>query len=470
MARKTTLPLLGPDIVERSAKVNNQRTVNMWPRIQGPGAKSMIALYSTPGYGEIAICGLGPNRSNGVVFQGKAFFVSGAQLYSISDSNVPMLIGNINTSSSRVVMKAGRDYLCLVDGTNGWTYDGTTLSQITDLDFPANPTHVAYIDGYFVVNKGDSDEFYISTNEDPTSWNALDFGAAAAKPDNCLALTASEKDLYIVGGSSIQVYYNSGNPDFPFTYYTGGMIDIGIIAPYSLVEGSQGIFFLSTAEEGGVGVVHVQGFQATVISDQIASDLDSLSIIHDAEGMFYKSGSRSFYQLSFPIEDKTFEYLVEDRLWVERKSYQKGRYRLNGHVYHNNRHIFGDSLTGGKYYQMDPDVFQDNGGIIERIRKTQTIHSDGRRMTFHELVLEIEGGVGLVTGETPFLFMRYSDDGGRTWSSELWATMGKVGEYGIILQWNKLGQSRERVFEFKVTDPVNVTIINAYAKVTVHND
>lgn len=472
MAQRTTIPLLGPDYAERSSNVNAQRTVNLWPRIQKPGSKSPLALYPTPGLTRLCYCGNGPNRSNGVVFGDKAYFVSGNGFYSIDSSGTPLLIDTLNSSGGRVQIAVGRDYIALVDGTEGYTYNGTIFTEIVDLDFPADPTHITYLDGYFIVNKGDSDEFYISTNEDPTAWNALDFAAAVTKPDNCNGLTATNKDLYICGSNSIQVYYNSDNADFPFTSYTGGTLDYGLAAPHSLVEGSAGLFFLATAEEGGIFVSQLTGFQGSNISDDISYDLTQLATVEDAEGMFYRFGERSYYQLTFPTEGKTFEYIVEDKLWVERKNYGLTRYRANGHVYLGRKNIFGDYAAGGEYYYADLANYTDDGDPIERIRVTQPIHRNGVRITFHQLILEIESGVGLVLGQgsDPILMMRYSDDGGHIWSNELTASMGKIGEYGVILQWDKLGQSRSRIFEFKVTDPVEVAIISAYAQVTVHND
>jgi hypothetical protein len=48
--------------------------------------------------------------------------------------------------------------------------------------------------------------------------------------------------------------------------------------------------------------------------------------------------------------------------------------------------------------------------------------------------------------------MRYSDDGGFTWSIERWAKIGQQGEYKNRCRWpGPLGSSRDRIFE--VTSP-----------------
>jgi hypothetical protein len=61
--------------------------------------------------------------------------------------------------------------------------------------------------------------------------------------------------------------------------------------------------------------------------------------------------------------------------------------------------------------------------------------------------------------------MRYSKDGGHTWSTELWATMGAIGNYLTRCIWQRLGRARDWVFELAISDPVKVVIINAGLRV-----
>ena len=69
---------------------------------------------------------------------------------------------------------------------------------------------------------------------------------------------------------------------------------------------------------------------------------------------------------------------------------------------------------------------------------------------------DMQTGVGITTGQgsDPQVMMQYSDDGGKTWSFELWGTIGQIGQYFTILDWRRLGRSKQRIFRFKITDPV----------------
>jgi hypothetical protein len=67
------------------------------------------------------------------------------------------------------------------------------------------------------------------------------------------------------------------------------------------------------------------------------------------------------------------------------------------------------------------------------------------------------------------VMLRWSDDGGHTWSNEHWVNTGKIGEYGRRAIWRRLGMTtklRDRVYEVSGTDPVKIAIMGAELSVT----
>lgn len=533
------IPLLGPDSADDSSDVNAQLTQNLWPRMRVPGSRNVLAMYNTPGLTKIATAPSGgPTRGKGVRFNGYAYLVVKNKLIQIDSFNAVTEVGTLNTSSGRIVMQAGRSYILIVDGTNGYTYDGTNFVtcglfssgtttgttanklvdsganfvadgvqvgaivfnttdstsatvtavdsatqlsvdsdvfptgkayEVGDQDFPDTATHAAYLGGYFILNQPNTDYFWITANEDPRSVNALDFESAAEKPDDVYGVAATTRDLLVFGDESTQVYYNSGDPSFPFTLYQGGVLEFGVEAKYSISESSQGIFLLARAREGGIFVVHMSGMQFAVISNDIADDLKDYATTNDAYGSVYRYSDKTYYQLTFPTEGVTHEYILEDKFWVRRKSYGIGYHLTAGQVYYNNLNIVGDYNTG-EIYKIDGTVYTEDGDAVERIRRTQQIHRGKNGLVFHEVVLLLEAGVGTVSGAglAPQVAMRYSDDGGHNWSSWMNGEMGALGETTVECYWTKLGKSpRGRIFDFKVTDPVKTVFIDAYARITV---
>ena len=61
--------------------------------------------------------------------------------------------------------------------------------------------------------------------------------------------------------------------------------------------------------------------------------------------------------------------------------------------------------------------------------------------------------------------LRWSDDDGSYWSRELWRSAGKIGETGRVCEWRMLGQSRQRCYELRCSDPVPVRWTDAWVEV-----
>jgi hypothetical protein len=82
---------------------------------------------------------------------------------------------------------------------------------------------------------------------------------------------------------------------------------------------------------------------------------------------------------------------------------------------------------------------------------------------YNEYALETEAYLG-APGYTPQAMLRWSDDGGHTWSNEHWKSMGRIGRFGHRTIWRRLGATmkiRDRVYEVSGTDPVRIYIMGA---------
>ena len=80
--------------------------------------------------------------------------------------------------------------------------------------------------------------------------------------------------------------------------------------------------------------------------------------------------------------------------------------------------------------------------------------------------------VATTQGVNPQAMLRWSDDGGHTWSNEHWRSMGAIGQYGYRTIWRRLGMTeklRDRVYEVSGTDPVKIAIMGAELFITPTN-
>jgi hypothetical protein len=138
------------------------------------------------------------------------------------------------------------------------------------------------------------------------------------------------------------------------------------------------------------------------------------------------------------------------------------RWRANCSVFFNGLHLVGD-YESGAVYALDLNAFTDDGVPIKRIRTTATTEGLQNRLFYSALQVDMETGVGTAVGQgsDPKLMLRYSSDGGHTWSNEKIASAGKIGEYGARARFNRLGSGRNRVWELSMTDPVKFAVLGA---------
>jgi hypothetical protein len=471
MPQRITIPFVGGTNRSKFIKVNNQATVNLVNSIRGEGAKAPVVLESIPGNVDVGAAGDGACRTPKLVnWKGALYGVFGTKLVKITSKGATSVGTLTSGATGRCSIARGRNYILVVDGVEGYTWNDTTFAAVADPDFPAKPTHAAYQDGFFIVNDADTDNFYIcETVEDPTAWNALDFEAASAAPDHALAHCSSQSILYIAGDETTQLYYNSGNADFPFALIQSATQEVGILAPDSMAESDDGVFFLATTPEGGRFVYRIQGQAGEVISGNEQADL--LEDVEDpttAYGFVYKQGSHRFYVLQLDDGDLTLVYNIVAKRWEERQLQDGSGWRAAGHGVLDNQNIIGSRLAA-RYYRLDPDVYEDAGEELVRRRVTQIVHVNDHLLDWHEVVIDVQAGVGNASSPDPQLRLRHTDDNG-DWSSQLIAPMGKAGERIRRCVFRNLGLARGKQLEVECADRVPLTIVSAYAVVTVLND
>lgn len=489
MAQRITIPFIGGSTPARSVAVNTQDTVNLIQSVKSQGAKNRIVLESAPGLVDSGSAGDGICRSPSMLASSvrgtkDLYGVFGTQLVAQQSGGNNINVGTLNTSVGVCRIARGRDYVAVVDGTDLYTYDGTTFATTT-LPVGVLPTHVVYLDGFFHINDSATDNWYISAKEDPTSVNALDFESAAVTPDAALALAATESLLWVIGDESAQPYYNSGDIDFPYDLALSGVQEKGILAPQSIAESDDGIFYVATTPEGGRFIYRIQGYAGSVVStDEIEDFLGTINDLTTAYGFIYKQGGKSFYVLQLGAntgDDSRDSWTLALNIkaheatgngWERRELQDGSAWRISGHGLLGTKNIGGSRLQA-THYELSLTNYQDAGQEMIRKRRTQIYHNKNLRLDYYALIVEFEGGVGGLDNPSniPVLQMRYSDTFGKTWSDWLYAEIGAQGEDDIQrAYYDRLGQSRNRIFEVAISDNAPLTISSAYVEAVALND
>jgi len=103
---------------------------------------------------------------------------------------------------------------------------------------------------------------------------------------------------------------------------------------------------------------------------------------------------------------------------------------------------------------------------IRRLRRAPHL-SDREFWTFYQwLEMDVQTGVLPPDVQHAIVTLRWSDDGGHTWSEPWPIDVGPLASYGERAIWRRLGRARDRVFEVSMTDPILWAICAAYLGLT----
>ena len=465
-------PILGSAYVARSVNAADARMVNLFPEIVPEAGKEPAFLSRAPGLRQLASVGLGPIRGLWA-FNGYMYVVSRDKLYKVDTSYNVTTIGTVSGTSGQVSMADNGTQLFVACNGPSYIYNATTdvFAQITDADFPGAGT-VGFLDGYFVFNEPNSQRIWVTALLDGSSVDPLDFASAEGAPDGVVGIMVDHRQLWVLGTNSVEVWYNSGNADFPLSRIEGAFNELGCVAAYSIAKMDNSIFWLGQDARGQGIVYRANGYTGQRISTHaIEWQIQSYVTISDAIGYTYQQDGHSFYVLTFPTANKTWVYDAATQAWHERAGFSAGeftRHRSNCQVFFNDEVIVGD-YENANIYAFDLEDYSDNGATQKWLRSWRALpqgQNNLKRTAQHTLQLDCESGVGLNLGQgsDPQVMLRWSDDGGHTWSSEHWVSIGKIGQYGRRVIWRRLGMTqklRDRVYEISMTDPVKIAIMGA---------
>ena len=110
---------------------------------------------------------------------------------------------------------------------------------------------------------------------------------------------------------------------------------------------------------------------------------------------------------------------------------------------------------------IDDFLLQEDGDLILQENDDSIVIGDTSTV---QGKLIIQTGMVVANQLDPQVMLRWSDDGGHTWSNEHWRSVGKAGEWGYRVFWRRLGMTeklRDRVYEVSGTDPIKLAIMGA---------
>jgi hypothetical protein len=497
-------PILGSSYVTRSVNAADNRMVNLFPEVIPEGGKEPGFLNRAPGLNFLQTVGTGPIRGLWVAKISTSVFyvVSGVEVYKLSSTTgTPTLIGTVSGTGPVSIADNGAQIFFACNGPS-FIYNINTgvFGPITDPDFPGAVT-VGFLDGYFVFNEPNSQKIWVTALLDGYDINALDFASAEGSPDGLVAVSVDHREAWLFGSDSVEVWYDAGLADFPLTRIQGAFNELGCAAAFSVAKLDNTLFWLGTDARGQGIVYKANGYNGQRVSTHAVEwQIQQYGNISDAIAYTYQQDGHGFYVLTFPSANATWVYDAATQAWHERAGWDNGsftRHRSNCQCNFVGNIIVGD-YQNGNIYTFDLDTYADNGQIQRWLRSWRALPTGTntlKRTAQHSLQLDAQAGA-LLTPITEYVYLttedgfrlitesynnlvdettlsvnpppqfmlRWSDDGGHTWSNEHWAQGGAVGAYGTRIFWRRLGMTlklRDRVYELSGTDPIQIAIMGA---------
>ena len=469
---------IGPSYEVRSVNVDAERCINLYPEITESGTgKNVVALYGTPGLRQDWFIPDGGGRALYTsVATGRVFAVVGHQFLELGVGGGFLLWGTLLSGGGPVSMAENMTQLVLVDGSpNGYcfTFASNTWQAITDAGFQGGDV-VTSIDGYFVLNAPRTQQWYISALNDGLSYPILDFASAEGAPDLVVSLFADHRELWVFGTISTEVFFNSGNQDFPFDRIQGAFIRQGCAAPQSPARLDNSLVWLGRDTLGQGMVWRANGYIPQRISTHaVETSLGRYARLDDAVGYSEQRDGHQWYVLGFPTGNATWVYDASTQLWHERADVDnttggRKQHRALYHTFGFGQHLVCDA-TDGRIYTSSLDLYSNGLDPLVSERIAPHIHSEERLLYYSLFELIAEAGIGTSgtagPGTLPDWMLRWSNDGGHTWGPEQWQSGGLSGAYRQRMLWRRLGRARDRVFHIKIADPVKRALINARIEV-----
>lgn len=460
---------LGRSYISENPITDQELTMNWTVEVsESKGATSKVSLLPTPGvstFVQVAKVGYRAmfsmnGRTFGVVQDGFYEFTYPAEVGTATLHGTVALDNNPATISTN---GDGGNQLFITSGTNGYNFDllTDTLTQVANLNGKA--TQGGYLGGYFLAFDATDSTVYYSDLLDGTTWDPTNFFQRTNQPDQWLAMQVTSWGyICLVGQYTGEMWYPNGGFPLPFAPDPAGNFNKGIAATFSITNAGGSVVWLSTNIDGDYEVIQASGLQPTRISDDALefqlSEYVKTASIDDAIGESMRYDGHTFYRLTFPTANVTKQYDYANGLWTDVGTWiaedsEFIYFRPVFYAFAFDKHLIGDRESG-ILYEMDAEFTTDiESRPIRRLRRTPSVVSEQQYVFHRKLTILMETGLA-AQGESPVLMLRYSDDGGKTWGTEVTCEVGEIGVYDALVWFYQLGCARNRVYELSCTDPI----------------
>lgn len=448
-------------------------------RSESEGAATPMALLHVPGTKAFATVAES-KIPGGFTVNGRTFFAA-SNLYEILGNGTVVNRGSLGASPvDPTMLTANETQLVVLNNGNLFvlTLSSNAFVVVNMGQFNGPVSQICFSDGYVIASLQASHTFQVSNLEDATTWDGLDIATLSLFPDNIVSMIGDHREVWFFGGKKSVGYYNAGAGFPPFIPIQGAFMENGSGATYATVQADNSVFWLDQDERGFMVARRLNGYAGDRISTHaVELAWQQFSTASDAVGWTYQEYGHTFVVWYFPTANATWVYDISQGLWHQRGYFitASGEYiadRAMCHTFNFGKHLVGD-WASGTIYELSSNYLTHNGNPIRGNRRCPQTQKENKWVYFKQL--EFVPETGLAT-ETPIyeadgltirpaqIMLRWSNDGGKTWSNTYYLSLGLVGEYEIRVIKRMLGRARKRVWDVSWTDPYPYRFNDAFVE------
>lgn len=475
----------------RARTASDTRIINGFTEEVSDSPKTRYAIYGSAGLESWTNIPGGLCRGM-IEAEGLLFVLSGSTLYKVTSAGVATSLGVVPGRDPVIMARNAASPAQVAICAGGQIYIATSttvrLLYLPDL-FTGNVVSVDWLDGYFIFVLSNG-QFYIS-NSNGTDIDALDFASAEGDPDGLVRGFVYGRELFLMGPKTIEVWSNTGAADFPFSRLPGAVVQLGLGATHSVARVGSAMYFVDN-----FGIVRrvAQGYQGERVSNyEVERLIEELEDYSGLVAMSYISKGHEYYVLS--SDSWTWVFDASTGAWHERRTGVSSLWQANNAIYFGGRFVVG-SRSSPKLYRITEAAYDEDGEAMIFSVRFPVVDAFPLGATVSRLELDMETGVGTEDGfvaqpitfdmlnllwdsdkitmdqtidhrgdlpnvpgkfpnRNPLVMLRWSDDGGRSWSKGMTAELGRQGQVRRV-KFDRLGSfgRQGRIFEVSISASV----------------
>lgn len=400
-----------------------------------------VWCYKRPGYETYYNGFTGVGRGTYFWDEGTASLLG--DVYSVFGSNLyrgSTVLGAVNADTDMYTFAGSQGAtpkLFMNCSTKAYTTDGTTVTQVTDVDYPALTVPGAVnLDGTIYVMTPDA---YIlgSDLNDPTSWDSLNSIRVQIDPGKGVAIAKQLNYLIAFKEFSTEVFYDAANAaGSPLGRVEAAKLGVGCAAADSIASIDGALIWVSGSAKAGRKVMLMEALKAKEVSTPAVERL--LQSLDSPKGTAFGISGHRFYVLTdiFFGMQRTLVYDLDEKLWFEWEAVDGGTLQFISSTVGSNQEVLVQ-LYDAEVVRIRSSLNADKGQAFSWDLYTPNFDAGTR---LGKVVNKLE--VTADQQNNSMLEVRFSDDDYQTWSpartldlsrKQAWTT--KMGKFVKRAHW-----------------------------------